>query len=53
MESWTDEDRDLLKRLSPPPKCMHNPALIEELKDPPRWKCGECGRIILKNITWT
>ena len=44
----TKQEEDLFKRLSNPPKCMHDPKFIEYTKH--SWKCGVCGLIARKTI---
>ena len=44
----TDQEEDLLKRLSPAPKCMHPLDKIQDLEH--SWKCHECG-LIAKKVT--
>lgn len=35
------EEIDLIKRLSKPPKCMHDPENVEDCGD--HWLCTKCG----------
>jgi hypothetical protein len=39
----TIEEKELLNRLSKPPKCMHNPAKV--IYKEKYIQCGECGFI--------
>ena len=47
-EELTDEEKDLLKRLSKSPKCMHPLDKMEEKLFV--WKCHKCG-MMAKKIT--
>lgn len=40
---FTDEEKELLKRLAPPPKCMHPLEALEEMQQ--YWKCNKCGMV--------
>jgi hypothetical protein len=44
----TQQEEDLLKRLSKPLKCMHDPQGIEDLGD--SWKCKACNFIAPKRL---
>lgn len=46
MAEYSQEERDLINRLSSPPKCMHDPKQCLTDKDEEGaeyWVCGQCG----------
>ncbi len=42
---FTNEEEELIKRASAPPKCMHDPKYIEshEVFNTHYWRCSACG----------
>jgi ribosomal protein S27AE len=45
---FSDREKQLLDKLSKPPKCMHDPKVVIEKQN--HWQCGQCG-LIAEKIT--